>query len=84
VGQFANFIRAPLTFLFPRQRNEDLVADHVIREHHRGRSLDDILKDAYVTNRIAPEKVNRILDRPEVLRAVGEDIVAARRTAGPA
>ena len=25
---------------------------HLIREHHRGRSLDDILKDAYVTNRL--------------------------------
>ena len=27
------------------------MAEYVIREHHRGRSLADILDDAYITNR---------------------------------
>ena len=61
---------APFSFLFARSRKEDLVAEHVIREHHRGRSLDDILDDAYVTNRLSPEQVDRLLDRPEVVHAV--------------
>jgi hypothetical protein len=60
-------------------QKEELVAEHVIREHHRGRSLDEILKDAYVTNRLSPEQSNRLLDHPEIIRAVGEDVVAALR-----
>jgi hypothetical protein len=49
----------------------------VVREHHRGRSLSDILDDAYVKNRCTPEQVRRVLERPEVLKAIGDDIVAA-------
>ena len=33
------------------------MAEYVIREHHRGRSLADILDDPYVTNRLSPEQV---------------------------
>ena len=81
MGQFSEFIRAPLSFLFPRSRREEVCAEHLIREHHRGRSLDDILKDTYITNRLSPDQVRRLLDRPEVLHAFGDDIVAAHRAA---
>jgi hypothetical protein len=79
MGSFSDFIRAPLSFIFPRSRKEDVCAEHLIREHHRGRSLDDILKDAYITNRLSPEQIKRLLDRPEVLQAFGDDLVAAHR-----
>ena len=80
MGRIADMIRTPLTFLFARSRNEDLVAEHVIREHHRGRPLAEILQDAYITNRLSPDKVERVLERPDVIRAVGDDLVAAHRT----
>ena len=81
MGQFSEFIRAPLSFLFPRSRREEICAEHLIREHHRGRALDDILKDTYITNRLSPDQVRRLLDRPDVLHAFGDDIVAAHRAA---
>ena len=82
MGRFADFIRTPLQFLFARSRNEDLVAEHVIREHHRGRALTDILTDAYITNRLTPDKVERVLERPDVIRAVGDDLAAQRTPSG--
>ena len=46
-----------------------------MREHHRGRSLDDILDDPYVTNRCTPEQIRGVLERPELVHALGNDIV---------
>jgi hypothetical protein len=51
----------------------------VIREHHRERSLEEILRDKYVQNRLSPQEVARLLDRPELIQAIGEDAVAAVR-----
>jgi hypothetical protein len=55
------------------------MADYVVREHRRGRTLEDILQDKYVTNRCTPEQIRRLLDRPEVVHAIGDDVVAAAR-----
>jgi len=82
VGKVTDIVRTPFSFLFPKSRKEELVAEHVIREHHRGRSLDDILNDAYVTNRLSPDKVDRVLERTDVIHAVGEDMITAHRAAG--
>ena len=49
----------------------------MIREHERGRALEEILDDPYVANRAQPEQVARLLDRPEVIHALGEGTVAA-------
>lgn len=68
-----------LTFLFPRTQAEELAAEHVIREHHRGRPLDEILQDGYVTSRCSKEQIRGLLDRPEIVHAVGEDMIAAQR-----
>ena len=81
MSNFGDFIRAPLSFLFTRSRKEEICAEHLIREHHRGRSLDEIMKDAYITNRLSPEQAKRLLDRPDVLHAFGEDIISQHRTA---
>ena len=76
------FLRNPFSFLFAGSQNEDRIAQYVIREHHRGRSLADILDDPYVTNRLTPEQVRRLLDRPDIVQAVGDDLVAAHRPTG--
>ncbi len=79
MARLGDILRSPFGFLFARSQKEDLVAQHVIREHHRGRSLDEILKDSYITNRLSEEQVKRLLDRPEIVRAVGEDLIAGHR-----
>jgi hypothetical protein len=70
----------PFSFLFGSNK-EDVISEYVIREHHRGRSLDEILKDRHVTNSLSPAKINALLDRPELIHAVGEDLIAAHRAA---
>jgi hypothetical protein len=82
VARLPDILRTPFGFLTARSRREDLVAEYIIREHHLGRPFEEILQDAYVTNRFPGPEVNRLLDRPDIIQAVGEDIVAARRSAG--
>ena len=75
----SDLLRNPFAFLFTRSRNEERLAAYVIREHDRGRSLADILEDPYVRNRCTPQERDRLLDHPEVIRAIGDDVVAAAR-----
>ncbi len=77
MGKLAGLFRNPFSFLFTRSSHMDRVAAYVIREHERGRSLDDILEDPYVRNRCTPEERARLLDRPELIRALGDDTVTA-------
>ncbi len=77
--RLASVLRNPFSFLFARSSAEDRVCQYVIREHHRGRSLAEILEDRYVQNRLTPQQQNRLLDRPDLIQAVGDDTVEAAR-----
>ncbi len=70
-----DLFRNPFSFLFARSRNEDRLIAYVLREHDRGRSLADILEDPYVRNRWTPQQRARLLDDPDVIRAIGQDVV---------
>lgn len=78
-SKLGNFFRNPFSFLFTRSSQEERLAAYVIREHERGRSLEEVLADPYVRNRASQEEVRRLLDRPEVIRALGETTVAPTR-----
>ena len=84
MARVLDIIRSPFAFLFTRTRAEEVVAEYVIREHHRGRSLNEILDDPYVTNRLNPDQTRRLLDRPEIVQAVGNDTISRERAAPPA
>jgi hypothetical protein len=81
--KLASVLRNPFSFLFARSSREERVAAYVIREHERGRSLDEILEDPYVRNRLTPAQRARLLDRPDIIRAVGDDMVEAARASLP-
>jgi hypothetical protein len=55
---------------------EDALAAYIVREHRSGRPLGEILEDAYLKNRATEEQRLRLLERPDVIRAVGEDTAA--------
>jgi hypothetical protein len=78
-SRLGSFIRNPFSFLFARSSQEERLAAYVIREHERGRSLDQVLADPYVRNRASEAEVRRLLDRPEVIHALGEGTVAAEQ-----
>jgi hypothetical protein len=55
---------------------EEALASYIVREHRQGRSLEEILEDPYLKNRATEEQRLRLLELPEVIRAVGEDTAA--------
>ena len=71
--------RNPFAFLFQRSSQEDRLAAYVIRKHDRGRSLEEILNDRYVLNRCTPQQRERLLDNPDLIRAIGQDTIEATR-----
>ena len=64
--------RNPFAFLFTSSRREQYLVQYVLREHRRGRALDDVLEDSYVRNRSTPEERARLLDQPDLVAALGE------------
>src|SRR5438445_5396225 len=64
--RLSSFLRNPFSFLFARSAGEDRVAAYVIREHDRGRSLEEILQDPYVRNRCSPQEAARLLERSDI------------------
>jgi hypothetical protein len=83
VGGIGRFFRNVFSFLGSGSSHEDRVAAYLIREHDRGRTMADILDDPYVTNRCSPQQLERLLDRPDVIQAIGDDMVQAREALGP-
>ena len=79
MSRLSDLFRNPFSFLFTRSSQEERLATYVIREHDRGRGLDDILDDPFVRNRAHPQEIARLLDRPEVIHALGASTVAAEQ-----
>ena len=74
-----SFLSNPFSFLFSRTGKEDRIAAYVIREHGRGRALAEVLDDSYVRNRCTDAEVARLLDRPEVIHELGDDLISDAR-----
>jgi hypothetical protein len=79
MGRLADLLRSPFSFLFARSSAEERIGAYVIREHARGRNLSEILEDRYVQNRLTPQQRMRLLDRPEVIQALGDETVDSAR-----
>jgi hypothetical protein len=73
--------RSPFAFLLAPSRNEQYLVRYVLHEHRRGRALADVLDDAYIRNRSTPEQRARLLERPELVAAIGENSLAELRGA---
>lgn len=78
-----SFLRNPFSFLFANSQHEERVVAYVVREHDRGRSVADILDDPYVRNRCSPQETARLLERPDLIRALGDDVVEAAKQSLP-
>jgi hypothetical protein len=78
VGGTGRFLGGLFSFLGARSTREERIAAYVIREHDRGRSLTDILDDPYLRN-ASQQELARLLDRPDVLKAIGDDMAEAAK-----
>ena len=79
--RLGSVLRNPFSFLFTRSTAEEQVVAYLTREHRRGRAVADIFTDRYVQNRLTREQQARLLDRPELVRVLGEHDVAQAREA---
>jgi hypothetical protein len=81
--RLTSLLRTPLSFLFTRSSAEEQVVAYLTREHRRGRALAEIRQYRYVQTRLSPQQQARLLDRPELVKVLGEqDIDAARDAMG--
>ncbi len=53
---------------------EQRVVEYVIREVNNGRRLSEVLQDPYVRNRLSDERVQHVMENPEVVIALEEQI----------
>jgi hypothetical protein len=75
VVRFRSFVRNPFSFLFAGSSKEERLCAYIIREHDRGRRLTEILEDPYLRNRASERELARLLERPEVIHALGRGTV---------
>jgi hypothetical protein len=54
---------------------ENALVRYVVREVAMGRPLAEVMADPYITNRAGQVDTRRLLDRPEVIAAVGDDVL---------
>ena len=81
MAKLGSFFRNPFSFLFTRTSMEEQVIAYLTREHARGRTASEILQDRYIQNRLTPQQQARLLDRPDVVHALGEqDVDLARQS----
>ena len=72
VGWFSRIFKS----LFQRSSRTDQLAAYLIREHGQGRDVDEILDDPYIKNRASESQRRQLLERPDVIRAIGEHVRA--------
>jgi hypothetical protein len=79
VLRLRSLARNPFSFLFSGSSKEERIAAYLIREHERGRPLREIVEDPYVRNRATQQELARIIERPEVVEALGRAVVEQER-----
>jgi hypothetical protein len=79
VLRLAGVLRNPFSFLFAKSSAEEQVVAYLLREHGRGRRVEEILQDRYVLNRLSPQQQARLLDRADVIRGLSEQDLADAR-----
>jgi hypothetical protein len=80
-AQMRRFVRFenPFRGLFGTNRREQYLERYELREHRKGRPFVEVLEDPYVRAWSTPEERARLLERPEVVAAVGEQAIADLR-----
>ena len=54
--------------------------EYVVRQLGAQRPLAEVLEDPYVLNRSTPLERRALLEEPEIVEAVGDDVLATLRT----
>ena len=71
--------RNPFSFLFASTKRDQYLERYVLREYQKGRPCAEILEDPYLRAWSTPEERARLLERPNVVSAIGEQATAELR-----
>ena len=71
--------RNPFSFLFATTKRDQYVERYMLREYRRGRPFAEILEDPYVQAWSTPEERAQLLERPNVVSAIGNQATADLR-----
>ncbi|TLM89689.1 MAG: hypothetical protein FDZ75_06430 [Actinobacteria bacterium] len=53
---------------------EERVIEYIVREVHNGRNLMEVLEDPYVRNRLNDEKRAHVIESPDIVTALEQEI----------
>lgn len=56
---------------------EERIVQFLVQEIHSGRTLEEAMSEPYVVNNTSPEWRREVLERPEIIRAVEEEMEKA-------
>lgn len=56
---------------------EERVVEYIIREVHAGRRLTEVIDDPYVRNRLNDDRRAEVLENPEIVDALEQEIRAS-------
>lgn len=56
------------------------LVEYVVRQVSAERSLNDILEDPYITNRLSPLEQRALLEEPEIIDAVHDEVLTEMRS----
>ena len=79
MSRLSEFLRNPFSLFSAQSAQQNRIVTYIVREHGRGRALAEILEDPYIRNRLTPQERDRLLDRPELIHALGSDTVSSAR-----
>ena len=71
--------RNPFSFLFATTKRDQYLERYVLREDRRGRPFAEILEDPYIRAWSTPDERAGLLERPNVVSAIGEHAIADLR-----
>lgn len=59
---------------------EERIINYIVREVRMGRKLSAVLQDPYIKNRLTQQQIDDILESPEVLEAIEQELAQAFET----
>lgn len=69
-----------LSGFFGQDVVEERLVNYLVREIHRGRKLEEVMRDPYITNRLDEDRIHQLLNNPEVIQAVEQEVAKAFET----
>jgi hypothetical protein len=74
---------SPYFFVGPRPYREARLRSYIVREHRRGRPLEEILDDPYLERHGTPSLIWRVVTHPRTIAALRADVADEIRDDAP-